>query len=309
MLSAVEGILLSIAASEAVLGILGDGLIALVNCTDCARNKRLSRIGFILISLAISRICLMWLLISEAYIKIVSPKLLSPTNIIVHISFLWIIISQLSVWFATSLSIFYFVKIANFSHYIFLWLKRKINRVFLFLLGCLLVSWLFSFPVAVKIVKDNKVQYINTSWQIGKRKSELILHYAFTNVGVFLFFVVTLIVCFLLVISLWRHSKRMQLRESGFRDLNTEVHVKAIKVLISFIILFILHFTGIAINVICVFIPENNLLFIFGLIIIFIYPCCHSFILILANNRLKQGSVRILQQLKCSEKGKDLRVT
>ncbi|XP_007649367.1 taste receptor type 2 member 114-like [Cricetulus griseus] len=304
MLSAVEGILLSVATSEAVLGLLGNGFIALVNCTDCARNKRLSKIGFILTGLAISRICLMWMLISEAYIKIFSPKLLAPINIIEYISYLWVIISQLSVWFATSLSILYFVKIVNFSHYVFLCLKRKINMVFLFLIGCLLVSWLFSFPVVVKMVKDNKLQYINTSWQMHIKKSELILHYAFTNAGIFLFFMVTLIVCFLLIISLWRHSKRMQLSESGFRDLNTEVHVKAIKVLISFIILFILHYMGITISVICLFIPESNLLFMFGLTTTFIYPCCHSFILILANSRLKQGSVRILQQLK---KGKALR--
>ncbi|NP_076486.1 taste receptor type 2 member 114 [Rattus norvegicus] len=309
MLGAMEGVLLSVATSEALLGIVGNTFIALVNCMDCTRNKNLYNIGFILTGLAISRICLVWILITEAYIKIFSPQLLSPINIIELISYLWIITSQLNVWFATSLSIFYFLKIANFSHHIFLWLKRRINIVFAFLIGCLLMSWLFSFPVVVKMVKDKKMLYINSSWQIHMKKSELIINYVFTNGGVFLLFIIMLIVCFLLIISLWRHSKWMQSNESGFRDLNTEVHVKTIKVLLSFIILFILHLIGITINVICLLVPENNLLFVFGLTIAFLYPCCHSLILILANSRLKRCFVRILQQLMCSEEGKEFRNT
>ncbi|XP_028636918.1 taste receptor type 2 member 114-like [Grammomys surdaster] len=309
MLGAMEGVLLSVATSEAVLGIIGNTFIALVNCMDCTRSKKLSSIGFILTGLAISRICLVGLLITKAYMKLFSPKLLSPINIVELNSYLWIIIGQLNVWFATSLSIFYFLKIANFSHYIFLWLKRRINTVFFFLIGCLLMSCLFSFQVVVKMVKDQKMLYVNTSWQTHMKKNELIINYVFTNGGIFLFFMIMLIVCFLLIISLWRHSKRIQSNESGFRDLNTEVHVKTIKVLLSFIILFILHFTGITISVICLLIPESNLLFMFGLTIAFIYPCCHSFILIIANSQLKQSSVRMLQRLKCSEKGNRLRGT
>lgn len=305
MLSTAEGFLLSIATSEVMLGVIGNGFIAVVNCTNCARNKMISKISFILTGLAISRIFLVWLLISEAFIKIFSPNLLSSINIIELISYLWIIISQLSFWFVTTLSIFYFVKIVNFSHYIFLWLKRRINTVFFLLIGCLFVSWLFTFQVAVKIIRDGKMQYINTSWRIRVKKSELIFHYAFTNNMLsHIIFMIMSIVCFLLIISPWRHNKRMQLSESGFRDLNTEVHVKAIKVLMSFIIIFALHFMGVTINVICLFIPESNLLFMFGLTTAFIYPCCHSLILILANSQLKQDSVRILQQVKCSEKGK-----
>ncbi|XP_031239933.1 taste receptor type 2 member 114-like [Mastomys coucha] len=309
ILSAIEGVLLSIATSEAVLGIAGNTFIALVNCMDCTRNKKLSNIGIILTGLAISRTCLVWILITEAYIKMFSPQLLSPINTIELISYLWIIISQLNVWFATSLSIFYFLKIANFSHYVFVWLKRRINLIFFFLIGCLLMSWLFSFPVVVKMVKDNKVLYINTSWQIHMEKSMLIINYIFTNSGVFLLFMIMLIVCFLLTISLWRHSRQMQSNESGFRDLNTEVHMKTIKVVLSFIILFILHFMGITVNVICLLIPESNLLFMFGLTTALIYPCFHSLILILINSRLKQCSVKILQRLKYSGNGKELRDT
>ncbi|XP_059113131.1 taste receptor type 2 member 114-like [Peromyscus eremicus] len=304
MLSAAEGILLFISTTESVLGILGDVFIGFVNCNDYIKNKKLSKIGFIISGLTISRICLVLLLIIDAYAKLFSGQLPSFVNLTEHISYLWLIINNLSVLFATSLSVFYFLKIANFSHHMFLWLKRRINVVFIFLIGCLLITWLLSFPLLGKLIQDDKR---NTSQQVPIKKSELIIDYVFVNAGVIFYFMVALTASFLLIISLWRHSRRMQSHVSGFRDLNTEAHVKAMKILISFIILYILYFIGIAIDLSCLFIPENKLLFIFGLTIACMYPCCHSLILILTNSQLKQSSVRVLQRLKRCEKGRDLR--
>ena len=97
----------------------------------------------------------------------------------------------------------------------------------------------------------------------------------------------------------WRHNRRMQLNATGFRDPSTEAHIKAMKVLVSFIILFILYFVGTAIQILSVTVPENKLLFIFGMTTTILYPCGHSFILILGNSKLKQASLRVLKLLKC----------
>lgn len=188
----------------------------------------------------------------------------------------------------------------------FLWLKRRINVAFIFLIGCLFVTWLLSFPLLGKLVQDNKRK---TSQQIPIKKSEFIIDYVFVNVSVIFYLMVTLTASFLLIILIWRHSRWMQSHVSGFRDLNTEAHVKYMKILISFIILYILYFIGIAIDISCLFIPENKLLFIFGLSIPYMYPCCHSLILILTNSQMKQSSIRVLQILKRCEKGRDLRAT
>lgn len=306
MLSTAEGILLFISTSESVLGILGDVFIGVVSCNYYVKNKKLSTIGFIISGLAISRICLSWLLIIDAYTKLFSEQLLSPVNTNEYMNYLWVIINNLSVLFATSLSVFYFLKIANFSHYMFLWLKRRINLVFIFLIGCLLVTWLLSFPLLEKLIQDNKR---NTSQQVPIKKSEFIIVCVFLNMGVIFYFVVALPACFLLIISLWRHRSRMQSHVSIFRDLNREAHVKAMQVLISFIILYILYFIGMAIVILCLFIPEGKMLFMFGLIITFLYPCCHSLILILTNSQLKQSSLQVVRRLKCFEIGTDLRAT
>ncbi|XP_034368540.1 taste receptor type 2 member 104-like [Arvicanthis niloticus] len=299
MLSTLESILLSVATSEAMLGVLANAFIVLVNCADWVRNKKLSKIGFIHTGLAISRIFTIWIITLDAYTKVFFLSMLMSSNLLDCMNYIWVIINHLSVCFATSLSIFYFLKIAHFSHYIFLWLKRRADKVFVFLVGYLIITWLASFPLAVKVIKDIKMHQSNTSWLIHLEKRELLINYVFSNMGPISLFMVALIACFLLTISLRRHSRRMQSFGSGFRDLNTEAHVKAIKILISFTILFILYFMGVFIETLCLFLTENKLLFIFGFTLSSMYPCCHSFILILTSTELKQASVRVLQGLKC----------
>nr|AAQ93081.1 taste receptor T2R5 [Mus musculus] len=298
MLSAAEGILLSIATVEAGLGVLGNTFIALVNCMDWAKNNKLSMIGFLLIGLATSRIFIVWLLTLDAYAKLFYPSKYFSSSLIEIVSYIWMTVNHLTVWFATSLSIFYFLKIANFSDCVFLWLKRRTDKAFVFLLGCLLASWVISFSFVVKVMKDDKVNHRNRTSEMYWEKRQFTINYVFLNIGVISLFMMTLTACFLLIMSLWRHSRQMQSGVSGFRDLNTEAHVKAIKFLISFIILFVLYFIGVSIEIICIFIPENKLLFIFGFTTASIYPCCHSFILILSNSQLKQAFVKVRQGLK-----------
>ncbi|XP_055466085.1 taste receptor type 2 member 107-like [Psammomys obesus] len=295
MLNAAEGILLCVVAGEAVLGVLGNAFIALVNCMDYAKNKKLSKIGFTLTGLAISRICVIWIVILQGYIYLFVPHILTTSNITECITYLWVLISHLNVWFATNLNILYFLKIANFSNSVFLWLKRRISAIFIFLSGCLLTSCLIRFPQAAKIVKNSKMNY--TSW-LHQSKYDLIINQSLSNLGVTFFAVVSLITCFLLIIFLWRHIRRMQSDGSEFRDLNTEAHVRALKVLISFMILFILHFVGLTLEVYYFILPSNKLVFITGLTATCLYPCGHSIILILGNNHLKQASLKAVQCLK-----------
>ena len=128
------------------------------------------------------------------------------------------------------------------------------------------------------------------------------------HLGVILLFILCLITCVLLLTSFWRHSRRMQLNATGFRDPSTEAHIKAMKTLVSFIILFILYFVGTAIQISGSTMPENNLLLIIGITTRLLYPCGHSLILILGNRKLKQDFLRVLKPLKCWGKEKLLRI-
>ncbi|XP_016075955.1 PREDICTED: taste receptor type 2 member 10 [Miniopterus natalensis] len=307
MLSIAEGLLIFIVVGESILGVLGNGFIGLVNCIDCVTNKKFSVIGLIFIGLATSRIFLIWIIITDAFIKIFSPHMYTSGNLSEYISYAWIIINHLSTWFASSLSTFYFLKIANFSHHCFLWLKHRIHRVLSFLMGLMLISWLLVLPQIVKIIKDLKMNNnSNTTWQFNIPKSDYFTYYTLLSLGVIFLFILCLVTCLLLIVSLWRHNRHMQSNALGGRDPSTEAQVKAIKILVSFIALFILHFIGIAIEVACSAALENKLLFIFGVTTVVIYPCGHSFILILGNSKLKQASWKVLQPLKCCGKAKPL---
>lgn len=120
------------------------------------KNKKISTISFILAGLAIARVCLIWTIVTDGFLKLCSPDVHSSGDLIEYNGYLWIVMNQSSIWFATCLSIFYFLKISSFSHCIFLWLKGRLNMVVFLLLGCLLISWLVTFPHFVKIVNDDK---------------------------------------------------------------------------------------------------------------------------------------------------------
>ena len=55
MLSIIESLLIFVAVSESILGLLRKGFIGLVSCIDSMKNKKISTISFILTGLAISR--------------------------------------------------------------------------------------------------------------------------------------------------------------------------------------------------------------------------------------------------------------
>ncbi|XP_005894447.2 taste receptor type 2 member 10 [Bos mutus] len=309
MLNIVEGLLIYVAVSESVLGVLGNGFIGVVSCIDCVKSKNISTVSLILTGLASSRFCLIWMIITDAYIRMFFPDIYLSGNISQYIVYLRIIMNQSSTWFATSLSIFYFLKIANYSHCIFLWLKCHINRVLLLFMGSLLISWLFAFPSIAKPSTNNIMKNRSTTWLITMHKSEYLTNQILLNIGVILVFVLCLITCFLLITSLWRHNRKMQLSATGFRDPSTEAHIKAMKILVSFIILFILYFVGTAIQISgSSTMPENKLLFIIGITTRLLYPWGHSLILMLGNRKLKQDSLRVLKPLKCWEKEKLLRI-
>ncbi|XDB50735.1 hypothetical protein AB1E18_004297 [Capra hircus] len=308
MLSIVEGLLIYVAVSESVLGVLGNGFIGVVSCIDCVKSKKIPTVSLILTGLASSRFCLIWIIITDAYVRMFFPDTYLSGNLSQNIAHFWIIMNQSSIWFATSLNIFYFLKIANYSHCIFLWLTGHINRVLLLFMGSLLISWLFAFPSIAKPSINDIMKNRSSTWLIALHKREYLTNHILLNIGVILVFVLCLITCFLLITSLWRHNRKMQLNATGFRDPSTEAHIKAMKTLVSFIILFILYFVGTAIQISGSTMPENNLLLIIGITTRLLYPCGHSLILILGNRKLKQDFLRVLKPLKCWGKEKLLRI-
>nr|XP_056704421.1 taste receptor type 2 member 7-like [Euleptes europaea] len=123
---------------------------------------------------------------------------------------MWIFTNHVSLWFAAWLSVLYLVKIATFSHPIFRRVKLRFSG---------LVPWLLLSSVVFS---------------------------AFMTTIVIPIHLVPSVICLssmiLLIISLWKHIRHLQRNGIGVRDLNTQVHLTAIKALASFAILYLSSF-------------------------------------------------------------------
>ncbi|XP_062932391.1 taste receptor type 2 member 7-like [Cynocephalus volans] len=299
-----ESTLMLIAAGEFSVGILGNAFIGLVNCMDWVKNKKIFSIDLILTSLAISRICLLSIILLDCFILVLYPDVYTAGKQMRIVDFFWTLTNHLSVWFATCLSIFYFLKIAKFSHPRFLWMKWKIDRVILrILLGCVALSVFISLLFAGNLNDDfrhcvKKKWKTNLTWRCRINKTQYSSTKIFLNLLTLFPFSVSLISFLLLIFSLWRHIRQMQLSATGCRDPSTEAHVGALKAVISFLLLFAAYHLAFLIATSSYFMPETELAVIFGELVALICPSSHSFILILGNKKLRQASLRVLWKVE-----------
>uniref|UniRef100_A0A7N4NFV4 Taste receptor type 2 n=1 Tax=Sarcophilus harrisii TaxID=9305 RepID=A0A7N4NFV4_SARHA len=285
MLDAMEIIFMIVIVGEFIMGILGNGFIGLVNFVDWVKKRKIYLVDIILTSLATSRIGLLFMILFNGFTMTLYPEIFDYENIMRLIDGVWTMTNHLNVWFATCLSIFYCLKIANFSHPLFLWLKWRINKVILIiLLASLLISVFFSFLIT------KNYNEIFKSFILRKNKrnntSSFIYSKMLLNLGSLFPFTVSLISFFLLILSLWKHVQKRKLSSLDARDPSTEIHLRALKTMISFLILFVIYCLTFFIATSNDFFPESELVMIFIQIIAPIYPLGHTFILIWGNIKL-----------------------
>ncbi|XP_077727999.1 taste receptor type 2 member 7 [Canis aureus] len=300
----VESILMLVAAGEFSMGILGNTFIGLVNCIGWIKKRKIASIDLILTSLAISRICLLCIILLDCFILVLYPDVYATGKQMRIIDFFWTLTNHLSVWFATCLSIFYFLKIANFFHPLFLWMKWRIDSAIpRILLGCLALSVFISLVVTENLNDDFRCcvrtkKKINLTVRCRVKKAKYSSIKICLNLLTLFPFSVSLISFLLLILSLWRHTRQMKFNATGCRDFSIEAHMGAMKAVISFLLLFIAYYLAFLVATSSYFMPETELAVIIGELIALIYPSSHSFILILGSNKLRQASLRVLWKVK-----------
>ncbi|XP_008247641.3 taste receptor type 2 member 7 [Oryctolagus cuniculus] len=300
--------LMVIAVGEFSLGILGNTFIGLVNSMDWVKSRKIASIDLILTSLAISRFWLLCVILLDCFILVLYPDVYATGKEMRIIDFFWTLTNHLNVWFAACLSIFYFLKIANFFHPLFLWMKWRIDRMIPgILLGCVALSVFISLPVTENLNDDFRrcvktKKKTNITLRCRVQKAGYASTKIYLNLLTLLPFSASLISFLLLILSLWRHTRKMQLNSTGCRDPSTEAHMGAMKAVISFLFLFVAYYLAFLIATSSYFLPETELAVIWGELIALIYPSSHSFILILGNKKLRQASGRLLWKVKCTLK-------
>ncbi|CAM4550085.1 taste receptor type 2 member 2-like [Caretta caretta] len=287
---------------EFITGIIENGLMIIVNCTEWIRCRKLTCCDIILTSLGISTFFLQRTIFINNIFFALSPVLNGQCDIWRNFYFLWMYLNTLSLWFATWLSVFYCVKIANFSQPLFLWLKQRISGLMpqLFM-GSLLVSLVTCLPSANVIDRkyiDNSTNNLSGNTRVECRhnsSSGLVILYMLGYSFPFFIFVVSAV---LLITSLWRHTSRMEKNTNLSSDTITETHVSVIRGLIAFIFFYISYFVAIVPFLLKVFALSNLCFRWFCVVIMAAYPSGHSVILILGNSKLKRVAMRALNYAK-----------
>lgn len=300
MPSGAESLFLVAAMGEFIAGMLGNGFIVLVNCSDWVKSQKLSAADCILTSLALSRITLLWISLADSFLMVLWPHFYAIDKLAKLIGILWILCNHLATWFATCLSIFYFFKIANFSHPCFAWLRWRIGKVLLVLL---LGSLFFLFLQLVLIdsfngfwIKVYNIHERNSTWSPGVSETLYRNSLIVSNIIYLIPFLLSLSSLLLLSLSLMRHTRNVRMNSSS-SDFRTEAHKKAMKIVLSFLLLFILHFSSFVLTGWCFLILQQANLAV--MLTWSIFPSGHSFILILGNSKLRQTALGLLWHLNC----------
>uniref|UniRef100_A0A452SME0 Taste receptor type 2 n=1 Tax=Ursus americanus TaxID=9643 RepID=A0A452SME0_URSAM len=300
MLSTMEVIYMILIAGELTMGIWGNGFIVLVNCTGWLKRRDVSVIDIILVSLAISRICLLFVISLDGFVICISGDTYAGSKLMSIVDVFWTLSNHSSVWFTSCLSIFYLLKIANISHPFFIWLKLKINRV---VLGIFLMSFLTCVIISVSLNEyfwdPFQVSHKeNITWEFKVSKIPNGFKLVILNLGAIIPFGLCLTSFLLLLFSLFRHTRQMKLYAIGSRDPSTEAHMRAIKAVIIFLLLFVMYYAVFLVVTSSLLIPQGKLVVMFGGMIAVIFPSSHSFILIMGNSKLREAFLKVLRIVK-----------
>lgn len=218
---------------------------------------------------------------------------------------IWMFVNHASLWFSTWLYVLYCVKIINVTQWLLLQIKLRITAMIPWLLlGSLLISSITSFPLlwitpntylcrSTGNCGDNSTAHIS-----GWNTSHLYLLLLYFT-GCFFPLVLSIITSGLLIDSLWKHTKKMQCYVASFRDPLIDVHLIAIKSIISFLILYISSFVAQILLTLSTSQSKDFVKVAVSLVVTGAYPSIHSIILIIVNSKLKLAFRMLCQHFMC----------
>ncbi|XP_055979942.1 taste receptor type 2 member 3 [Sorex fumeus] len=299
MLGLPERVFLVLILIQFLLGMLSNGFIGLVNGISWFKSRRLSLSDFIITILALSRIIILCILLTDGVLMSFFYKVHDEGLGMQMIDIFWTFTNHLSIWLVTCLSVFYCLKIANFSHPTFLWLKWRVSRM---VVGMLLASVLLSCAGTLSLIHEFMIYAViselngrgNMTEHFSTKSDYYELFHILGNLWGVPPLMVSLVSYFLLLLSLGRHTRQMQQLSGQRRDLSTEAHKKAIRIIFSFFALFLLYYLSFLTTYSSYFLPATKTSTMIGEAITMFYPAGHSVILILSNSKLKLTLVQML---------------
>ncbi|NWQ60395.1 TA2R9 protein, partial [Neopipo cinnamomea] len=285
---------------EAFAGMWINAFIFSVICMSWVRKKTLNSYEKILLVLGCSRFCFLCISWVYSFLSIIYPNYLYVHPIFQLFLSIQSFLSYSSLWFPACLCVFYCIKIANFRNSFFIYLKVKIDRIVPWLL---LGSVLSSLVIGILVYDFTNRSHCNNStrqgnfWKVKLKIDEQFFRlYFIIGFGYATSFTTVISSALLLLFSLWRHRCNMQ--TNSLKDLSKDAHIKAMKSIISFSVMYSINFISLIVGMIYSAKEENSMMFLFY-VFHFAFPVIHSLILIFSNPSLETTLLRILPCVKC----------
>ncbi|XP_036235687.1 taste receptor type 2 member 9-like [Molothrus ater] len=294
---------LAITTVEAFPGMWINAFLICLLCIAWVKKKTLNSNEKILLLLGCSRfwyLCFSWVYCS---LSITSPNYLFVQPTFQLIVFFQSFFNCSNLWVSACLCVFYCVKIANFRNRFFIYLKVKTDRIVPWLLLASLLSALaigiIAYDIAVSelSINHNSTGQGNFSKVRGKMDENFFQIYFIYGFGFVTSFTAVTSSAFFLLFSLWRHKCKMQ--ENSMNSLSIDAHIKAMKSILSFFIMYSINFIFLILSLI----PstkEEKYVALVSLVFLYAFPGVHSLLLIFSNPKLEKTLIRILSCFKCT---------
>ncbi|XP_042312876.1 taste receptor type 2 member 9-like [Sceloporus undulatus] len=272
------------------VGLIGNGFITIANCYDWRRRKTLSSSDMIALVLSLSRFLFLGITLSMYclfFLDTGNQKCL-PTIMI----YFWAFSNAASLWIATVLVVFYCMKIVHFTQPFLVKMKLRISRMVLqILLGSLMISLFVALPIfwfehCNNFSNGTKIPLVssNGTRQVRNFHIKFGIAAVLYFVGTLLPAIIYLISSVFLIVSLVHHVKKMQRNTESFPDQRTAVHVRTVKVLVSFLILYSAGFA----SEISITLFPSVWTYLVSTVVISGYHLGHAITLIVMDSKLKQ---------------------
>ncbi|XP_064563175.1 taste receptor type 2 member 40-like [Zonotrichia leucophrys gambelii] len=294
-------IIVAISTLEAFAGMWINAFLVCVLCIAWVQKKILNSNEKILLLLGCSRIfslCFSYLYYCIARIY---PNYFYVYPILQLFASFAAVFNYSNLWVSACLCGFYCVKIANFRNSFFIYLKVKIDRMVPWLL---LGSEIIALAMGIVFYDINEILQKNnitsTSqenfWEVTIRKDKhLFSSFFLIGFGYAASFLVVIFSALFLLFSLWRHKRTMQ--TSSMKDLSMDAHIRAMKSVLSFLVMYSINFVCLVLNIIYAMKIEN-IITLLTYIYLFAFPGIHSLILIFSNPKMEKAMLKILSYVK-----------
>ncbi|XP_062977646.1 taste receptor type 2 member 4-like [Elgaria multicarinata webbii] len=281
-------------ADLALCGLISNGFIVAVKITEWAKSKRLTSSNQLLLSIGISNFSTTILLTVYVLCAFSTDTGNSIILQILNGITAFAVVSRF--WLTGLLCIFYCIKIVNSNHSLFLWCKMRISWLIpQLLVGSLVISMITSiysvlYNSASIQSKSNTTANIRNVTQAKTliSSSQLLLLSICSGCPL----LVVLLCSILVVASLCRHVCWMTSKESSFRSLQAEAHVRAAGTVLSLLILYLLLYLTWNVAVL-IHTYKNQFVFV-----LLVYAPAQATILILVNPKLNQEATHMLTRTK-----------